>query len=68
MENPNRGLLVPDDLPWKEVLDLAQRYWGGIHSVAADWDPLMYRNDLYGPWNGRVYDHSDPWQFANFLA
>ena len=68
MENPNRGLLVPDDLPWKEVLDLAQKYWGGIHSVAANWDPLMYRNDLYGPWNGRVYDHSDPWQFANFLA
>jgi homospermidine synthase len=68
MENPDRGLLVPDDLPWKEVLDLAQRYWGGIHSVAADWDPLMCRNDLYGPWNGRIYDKSDPWQFANFLA
>lgn len=68
MENPDRGLLVPDDLPWKELLDLAERYWGGIHSVAADWDPLMYRNDLYGPWNGRAYDHSDPWQFANFLA
>lgn len=68
MKNPDRGLLVPDDLPWKEVLDYAERYWGGIHSVAADWDPLMYRNDLYGPWNGRVYDHSDPWQFANFLA
>lgn len=68
MKNPDRGLLVPDDLPWKEVLDFAEKYWGGIHSVAADWDPLMYRNDLYGPWNGRVYDHSDPWQFANFLA
>jgi len=68
MQNPDRGLLVPDDLPWKEVLDYAEKYWGGIHSVAADWDPLMYRNDLYGPWNGRVYDHEDPWQFANFLA
>jgi homospermidine synthase len=68
MENPDRGLLVPDELPWAEVLDLAQKYWGGIHSVAADWDPLKYRNDLYGPWNGRAYDHSDPWQFANFLA
>ena len=68
MKNPDRGLLVPDDLPWKEVLDYAEKYWGGIHSVAADWDPLMYRKDLYGPWNGRVYDHEDPWQFANFLA
>ena len=68
MANPDRGLLVPDDLPWKEVLDFAERYWGGFHSMAADWDPLKYRNDLYGPWNARVYDHVDPWQFANFLA
>ena len=68
MKNPDRGLLVPDDLPWNEVLEFAEKYWGGIHSAAADWDPLKHRLDLYGPWNGRVYDHSDPWQFANFLA
>lgn len=68
MANPDRGLLVPDDLPWKEVLEFAEKYWGGFHSIPADWDPLKSRNDLYGPWNGRVYDHSDPWQFANFLA
>lgn len=67
MKNPDRGLLVPDDLPWKEVLDLAEKYWGGIHSEAADWDPLMHRNDLYRNWNGRIYDHADPWQFSNFL-
>jgi len=68
MKNPDRGLLVPDDLPWDEVLAYAEKYWGGFHSEPADWDPLKYRNDLYGPWNGREYDHSDPWQFANFLA
>lgn len=67
MKNPDRGLLVPDDLPWKEVLNLAEKYWGGIHSEAADWDPLMHRNDLYRNWNGRIYDHADPWQFSNFL-
>lgn len=67
MKNPDRGLLVPDDLPWKEVLNLAEKYWGGIHSEAADWDPLMHRNDLYRNWNGRTYDHADPWQFSNFL-
>ena len=68
MKNPDRGLMVPDDMPWKEVLDFAQRYWGGFHSEAYDWDPLMTRNDLYRTWNGREYDHVDPWQFANFLV
>ena len=68
MANPNRGYMVPDDMPWREVLSYAERYWGGYHSAAADWDPLMHRNDLFKGWNGRVYDESDPWQFSNFLA
>jgi len=68
MANPNRGYLVPDDMPWREVLSYAEKYWGGYHSAAADWDPLMHRNDLFKGWNGRVYDESDPWQFSNFLA
>jgi homospermidine synthase len=68
MKNPDRGLLVPDDLPWKEVLGYAEKYWGGFHSEAADWDPLMHRNDIFRNWNGRVYDHEDPWQFSNFLV
>ncbi|NCW93970.1 MAG: homospermidine synthase [Actinobacteria bacterium] len=38
MKNPNAGLLVPDELPWREVLGYAEKYWGGIHSEAADWD------------------------------
>ena len=68
MANPNRGYMVPDDMPWREVLAYSEKYWGGYHSEAADWDPLMHRNDLYKGWNGRVYDESDPWQFSNFLA
>ncbi len=68
MKNPERGLLVPDDLPWKEVLGYAEKYWGGYHSVASEWDPLVSRNDLYRNWNGRKYDHEDPWQFSNFLV
>jgi homospermidine synthase len=68
MANPNRGYLVPDDMPWREVLAYSEKYWGGYHSEAADWDPLMHRNDLFKGWNGRNYDESDPWQFSNFLA
>ena len=68
LDNPNRGLMVPDEMPWREVLGYAEKYWGGIHSVPADWDPLSTRNDLFKGWNGRVYDETDPWQFTNFLA
>lgn len=68
MANPNRGFMVPDEMPWREVLAYSEKYWGGYYSEAADWDPLMHRNDLFKGWNGRKYDESDPWQFSNFLA
>ena len=68
MSNPDKGLLVPDDLPWRELLDLAEKYWGGYHSVSSDWDPYTTRKDLFGKWSGKKFDASDPWQFTNFLA
>jgi homospermidine synthase len=68
MKNPNAGLLVPDELPWREVLGYAEKYWGGIHSEAADWDPLVNRRDLFEGWNDKKVDRSDPWQFSNFLV
>jgi homospermidine synthase len=67
MKNPNSGLLVPDELPWREVLGYAEKYWGGIHSEAADWDPLVNRRDLFEGWNDKKVDRADPWQFSNFL-
>lgn len=68
MKNPNAGLLVPDELPWREVLGYAEKYWGGIRSEAADWDPLVNRRDLFEGWNDKKVDRSDPWQFSNFLV
>ena len=68
MKNPDKGLLVPDELPWREVLAYAEKYWGGIHSEAADWNPLMNRKDLFEGWNNKNVDRDDPWQFTNFLV
>jgi homospermidine synthase len=68
MKNPDKGLLVPDELPWREVLAYAEKYWGGIHSEAADWNPLMNRKDLFEGWNNKKVDREDPWQFTNFLV
>jgi homospermidine synthase len=68
MANPEAGLMVPDDLPWREVLPLIEPYLGTIWSDAVDWDPLASRFDPFKGWNHREYDESDPWQFTNFLA
>ena len=67
MHNPDRGYLVPDDLPWREILKYAEKYWNFV-SFQSDWDPVSTRNDLFKGWNGRELDLSDPWQFTNFLA
>lgn len=67
MANPDKGLLVPDDLPWREVFDKANPYWQTV-SVQSDWDPMITRKDLFKGWNGREYDEEDPWQFTNFLV
>ena len=68
MANPQAGLLVPDDLPWREVLPLIEPYLGTLWSNPVDWDPLATRFDPFKGWNHREYDESDPWQFTNFLA
>jgi homospermidine synthase len=70
IENPNEGLRVPDDLPWREVLDVATPYLGTMHSAATDWDPVTTRNDLFPTFanDADLVDRDDPWQFSNFLV
>lgn len=67
IDNPDRGVCVPDDLPWRTILNHAKPYLGKFHSDAVDWNPLKNRNDLFGKWDGTVVD-PDPWQFSNFLV
>ncbi len=59
MRNPNRGLLVPDELPHAEILGLAMPYLGDFVSKAIDWSPLDDNTSL-------LCDRNDPWQFKNF--
>jgi homospermidine synthase len=66
IDNPDQGLCVPDDLPWRPVLDIAMPYLGTIHSDSADWTPLRNRKGLFDAWDGTELD-PDPWQFGNFL-
>jgi homospermidine synthase len=70
IEHPSEGVCVPDDLPWREVLKVATRYLGTLHSGAAAWDPVTSRNDLFAGFANDA-DSTDPddlWQFNNFLV
>ena len=68
-ENPNEGVCVPDDLPWNELLAVARKYLGTLHSGPSDWDPVSTRRDLFAQFSDEAsrVDTSDPWQFNNFL-
>lgn len=68
INNPDQGLCVPDDLPWREVLDVALPFLGTFHSDAVDWTPLKNRYDLFADFDGTEIDNDDPWQFTNFLV
>jgi homospermidine synthase len=68
IENPARGVCVPDDLPHEFVLKVAKPYLGRWISKASDWTPLKrYRNAFHG-YNRPDLDWKDPWQFKNFLV
>lgn len=61
LRNPRRGILEPDELPHREILDLCLPYLGQVHGYYTDWKPSDPRRSVMeGP-----IDESDPWQFRN---
>jgi len=67
LENPRRGLCVPDDLPHDKVLEISKPYLGKFLSAASDWNPLKHYSNYFRGYNQPELDTSDPWQFKNFL-
>jgi len=67
VENPARGVCVPDDLPHDYVLKIAKPYLGRWISKPADWTPLKHYTNAFQGHNNPAVDWDDPWQFKNFL-
>ncbi|MCL2648002.1 MAG: saccharopine dehydrogenase NADP-binding domain-containing protein [Phycisphaerales bacterium] len=67
IENPSRGMLVPDELPHEYILKIAKPYLGKFISTPSDWTPLKYYHSVFGGYNKPQIDKRDPWQFKNFL-
>ena len=68
VKNPTKGILVPDELPFKEILDVASPYLGPCPSVQSDWTPLQSRSHLFTKWGTPEVTEADLWQFASFAV
>jgi homospermidine synthase len=67
IENPRKGLCLPDDLPHDFVLGISKPYLGRFVSRAYDWTPLKNRHVYFKENAANLPDQGDPWQFRNFL-
>jgi len=67
IENPKKGICLPDDLPHDFILDIAKPYLGELHSEPYDWTPLKDRRVFFPEdSNGTKISDGDPWQFGCF--
>jgi homospermidine synthase len=61
LENPDRGVVEPEELDFARVLEVATPYLGPVVGAYTDWTPLEGRGTLFP----EDLDHEDPWQFKN---
>jgi homospermidine synthase len=61
MENPNAGLVEPDEIDYKRNLEICMPYLGPVVGKYSDWTPLHERERLFP----EDIDKTDPWQFKN---
>ncbi len=66
LENPRRGVCLPDDLPHDYILEIAKPYLGRVVSKPYDWTPLKNRKIFFKE-NPDANANEDLWQFKNFL-
>ena len=66
IENPKKGICLPDDLPHDFVLKIAKPYLGDFISMPSDWTPTKNRDNIFSG-KPRSKEEKDPWQFQNFI-
>jgi homospermidine synthase len=68
IRNPEKGILVPDELPYQDILDVASPYLGPCPSVPTGWTPLESRSRLFGRWGTPLISDADLWQYTSFAV
>src|ERR1700674_5728764 len=61
MENPNLGVVEPDEMDFRRNLEICMPYLGPMTGEYTDWTPLHERERLFP----EDIDKNDPWQFKN---
>jgi len=61
MRHPAAGIVDPDAMDWREVLEVAVPYLGEMAGAFSAWTPLEGRGALFP----EDVDPGDPWQFRN---
>lgn len=64
IENPDRGIVEPDDIDFRRNLEICKPYLGPVVGEYSDWTPLFDRNHPFE----EDLDQADPWQFKNVLV
>ncbi len=64
MENPERGIVEPDEIDFRRNLEICLPYLGAVVGRYTDWTPLADRERMFP----EHVDVSDPWQFTNVLV
>ncbi|MCA1975108.1 MAG: homospermidine synthase, partial [Caenispirillum sp.] len=62
LENPARGVVEPEELDFRRILEITEPYLGDVAGTYGDWTPLQDRGVLFP----EDVDTDDPWQFKNF--
>src|SRR5437763_1879625 len=61
MENPNLGVVEPDEMDFRRNLEICMPYLGPVVGEYTDWTPLHERERLFP----EDLDRNDPWTFKN---
>jgi homospermidine synthase len=61
IEHPREGIVEPEEMDYRRVLDIARPYLGDVVGVFGDWTPFEDRERLFP----EDLDRDDPWQFKN---
>ncbi|MBN2453660.1 MAG: homospermidine synthase [Candidatus Omnitrophica bacterium] len=67
IENPKKGVKLPDDLPHRYILDIARPYLGKFVSQDYDWTPFSNYQVFFKENKATKLDTKNIWCFDNFL-
>lgn len=64
LENPECGVVEPDEMDYQRILEIASPYLGNMVGVWTEWSPLQGRGRFFP----EAVDEDDAWQFRNVLV